>query len=88
MASFVTEVAAIATMFEQVPNLFTWPADPNDDHIFNLAIRAQADFLVTWETRMLRLANDSSESGALLRQLAPQLRIVNPEQFAYVLKAL
>ena len=78
----------MATIFDQVPNLFTWPADPDDDHVFNLAIHPQADYLVTWETRMLKLANDLSESGALLRRMAPQLRIVNPEQFVHVLKAL
>jgi putative PIN family toxin of toxin-antitoxin system len=88
VASFVTEVAAMATIFDHVPNLFTWPADPDDDHIFNLAIQAQADYLVTWETRMLKLADDLSESGALLRRLVPQLRILNPEHFVYVLKAL
>jgi putative PIN family toxin of toxin-antitoxin system len=86
--SFVTEIGAIATIFDPVPNLFTFPADPDDDHVFNLAIHAQADYLVTWETRILNLAGHSSESGELLRQLAPELKIVNPEQFAQVLRSL
>jgi predicted nucleic acid-binding protein len=56
--------------------------------LVNLAIHAQAEYLVTWETRMLKFANDKSESAELLRRLAPQLRIVNPERFAQVLKDL
>jgi len=36
VTSFVTEVAAMATIFDQVPNLFTWPADPDDDHVVHV----------------------------------------------------
>ena len=86
--AFITETAAMARMFDPVPSPFTWPTDPDDDHIFNLAIHAQAEYLVTWETRILRLPLETSESGSMLRRLAPQLQIVNPEQFAQVLKSL
>jgi len=44
-------------MFDRVPSLFTWPADPGDNH-YQLAIHAQAEYLVTWETRMLGLAGE------------------------------
>ena len=89
--AFITETAAMATMFDPVPSIFTWPADPGDDHIFNLAIHAQAEYLVTWETRMLKLASEISETAESLRRLAPNLQIVNPEQFAkamYPLKTI
>ena len=75
-------------MFDPVPSQFTWPTDPDDDHIFNLAIHAQAEYLVTWETRILNLPAEASGSGSMRRRLAPQLQIVNPEQFAQVLKSL
>ena len=86
--AFITETAAMAVMFDPVPSQFTWPTDPDDDHIFNLAIHAQAEYLVTWETRILRLPLETSESGSMLRQLAPQLQIVNPERFAQTIKSL
>ena len=86
--AFITETAAMAMMFDPVPKQFTWPAHPDDDHIFNLASHAHAEYLVTWETRILKLPLETSESGSMLRQLAPQLQIVNPEQFAQVLKSL
>lgn len=82
--TFIGETAAMATMFDP-PSVFTWPVDPGDDHIFNLAIHARAEYLVTWETRMLKLANELSEASESLRRLAPKLQIVNPEQFAEAL---
>lgn len=82
--TFISETAAVATMFEP-PSVFTWQVDPDDDHIFNLAIHARAEYLVTWETRMLKLANETSEAAESLRHLAPSLQIVNPEQFAQAL---
>lgn len=81
---FIGETVALATMFDP-PSVFTWPVDPGDDHIFNLAIHARAEYLVTWETRMLKLANELSEAAESLRRLAPKLQIVNPEQFAEAL---
>jgi putative PIN family toxin of toxin-antitoxin system len=80
--AFIADTAAMAKMFDPVPNLFNWPTDPDDDHIFNLAILAQAEYLVTWERRILKLASEPSESGETPRRLAPKLKIVNPEQFA------
>lgn len=86
--SFISEIGATATLFDPVPSVFTFPVDPDDDHIFNLAIHVRAEYLVTWERRMLKLVEESSETGVALRRLAPQLKIVNPEQFAQVVKNL
>jgi predicted nucleic acid-binding protein len=73
-------------MFDSVPAMFTWPAHPDDDHVFNLAIHANAEYLVTWERRILKLANDTTLPADLLRRLAPDLKIVTPKELAEVLK--
>lgn len=83
--SFIVELGATSQIFHPIPKVFTFPADPDDDHIFNLAIHAEADYLVTWETRILNLVSDKSETSKTLRALASKLRIVNPEQFAALL---
>ena len=57
-----------------------------DDHLFNLAIHAEANFLVTWETRILRLATETTEAANYLRRLAPGLSIVTPKQIADVIR--
>ena len=84
--AFISETVEKVELFDRVPSRFTFPLDPNDDHIFNLAISAGADYLVTWDKRILRLETGQSEAGDALRQLAPQLRIVNPEEFATLLR--
>lgn len=71
-----------ADWFDPVPNVFTWPQHPDDDHLFNLAIHAKAQYLVTWETRILKLAADTIPAADVLRRLAPDLTILTPRQLA------
>lgn len=85
--AFLAEITSQATTFDPVPGIFTWPQHPDDDHLFNLAIEARADYLVTWETRILKLATDTKPAAELLRRLAPNLSIITPKQLAELLKA-
>jgi putative PIN family toxin of toxin-antitoxin system len=85
---FVAEMLSLATLFDPVANVFTWLHHPDDDHIFNLAVEAKADFLVTWENRILKLAGDVTDDGKRLRALAPELKIVTPKQFSEQLRLL
>jgi predicted nucleic acid-binding protein len=48
---------------------------------------AKARYLVTWETRILKLAIEKTPAADLLRQLAPDLVIVTPKQLADLLRA-
>jgi putative PIN family toxin of toxin-antitoxin system len=84
---FVADVLAHGRMFADVPRNFTWPEHPDDDHVLNLAIQAQAKYLVTWEARILKLATDASPAAQELRRLAPGLEIITPKQLADLLKA-
>jgi putative PIN family toxin of toxin-antitoxin system len=76
-----------AEWFDQVPSVFSWAQHPDDNHIFNLAIAAKARYLITWERRIIKLANARSSAASRLRQLAPQLEIITPAQFAVRLGA-
>jgi predicted nucleic acid-binding protein len=82
---FIDDVLARGVMYDRVPHAFSWPQHPDDDHLFNLAIHAKARFLVPWETRILKLANDTTPAADLLRQLAPDLAIITPKQLADLL---
>ena len=75
-------------MFSTIPNAFTWPEHPSDDHLLNLTIHAKADYLVTWETRILGLHVQETQFAKAFRGLAPNLKIVNPKQFAEKLHSL
>jgi putative PIN family toxin of toxin-antitoxin system len=86
VALFLDSLNLLATSYSPVPHRFTWPQHPDDDHIFNLAIEAQANYLVTWETRILKLASNTTPDAVLLRNLAPGLSVVTPKELADVLK--
>jgi putative PIN family toxin of toxin-antitoxin system len=70
-----------AQLFDPILHDFRWPDHPDDDHLFNLAIAAQAEFLVTWETRLLKLASSRTPEAERLASLAPNLQIVTPPEF-------
>ena len=86
VAQFLGKANATATVFSAVPRAFSWPQHPDDDHLFNLAIHAKARYLVTWETRILKPATDTTPAAELLRQLAPDLAIITPKQLADLLR--
>ncbi len=85
--AFITDVTARATMIDAPAHVFTWPQHPDDDHLFNLSIHAKAKYLVTWETRLLKLLADTSPAADLLKQLAPDLSIITPAMLAEVLRS-
>ncbi len=79
---FLELISQLAEHASHVPDAFTWPQHPDDDHVFNLAIHAKATCLVTWEARILKLATETTRAAELLRRLAPELRIVTPKALA------
>ncbi|MGE3164868.1 MAG: putative toxin-antitoxin system toxin component, PIN family [Planctomycetota bacterium] len=83
--AFVRRVRTLSTWFPQVPNAFTILLHPKDDHLFDLAITAQAQYLVTWETRLLELRTRYPNDAERLRMLAPELEVVDPAMLARVL---
>lgn len=84
---FIADMLARCTMFDIVPRVFTWSDHPDDDHLFNLAIHAKVKYLVTWETRILKLITDTTPPADLLRRLAPDLAIITPKQLADSLRS-
>jgi putative PIN family toxin of toxin-antitoxin system len=87
VAQFLDGVNAVATSFSQVPRVFHWPQHPDDDHVFNLAVCAKAKYLVTWESRIVKLATARTPAAHLLHKLAPGLAVVTPMQLADLLKS-
>jgi predicted nucleic acid-binding protein len=71
---------------QDVPNAFSWPHHPDDDHNFNLAIAARADRLVTREPRIRQIEGNFPQDWARFHALAPQVRIVEPHELAAELR--
>ena len=59
----------------------------HDDPSLDRAIEAGARYLVTWEKRILKIQDGGTSAAAELRRLAPNLKIVNPEDIAHELRS-
>lgn len=81
------ETRKYADWFDHVPRRFSLPLHAKDNHLFDLAIEANADFLVTWEARLLRLQDAPVFEASRLGDLAPNLRIVEPKALAEILSS-
>jgi putative PIN family toxin of toxin-antitoxin system len=85
-AGILKKIVELAELLPDVPARFSLPQHPKDDHLFDLAIQAQADYLVTWESRLLKLQSADTPEAQRLRQLAPKLTILTPKQLSDALK--
>lgn len=85
ITAFLARISNLAITVEDVPSVFHYERDPDDEPYLNLAIAAKADFLVTRDHDLLDLGSESEPEGRRLRAWAPQLRILDP---AALLKSL
>ena len=87
-ADILKKIVELAELLPTVPARFSLPQHPKDDHLFDLAIEVKANYLVTWESRLLKLQTADNPDGQRLRQLAPKLTILNPKQLSEALTLL
>ena len=77
---FFRRIEQVAQKLDDVPASFSLPRDPDDEPYVNLAIAANADYLVTWDHDMLDLMQDEG-----FRIQYPRLTILNPVALLQVL---
>jgi uncharacterized protein len=70
---FFLRIDKISQKIDNVPASYALPRDPDDEPYLNLALAANADYLVTWDKDMLDLMQDDG-----FRTQYPQLIILNP----------
>ena len=70
---FFGRIDQVAQKIHDVPASYSLPRDPDDEPYLNLALAANADYLVTWDQDMLDLMQDAG-----FRTQYPQLIILNP----------
>lgn len=85
---FITAIANRAVNVVEVPRLFEFERDPKDEPYINLAIAANAGFLVSRDKDILDLAANPGSPGERLRRLAPELRILSPVAFLAEVRSL
>lgn len=64
-----------------VPSHFTYSRDPNDEPYINLAVEANAHFLVSRDNDLLDLMTGFTDECKDLRRRFRKLKIVNPIEF-------
>ena len=72
----------------EVPRVFHFDRDPKDEPYINLAIAANARFLVSRDNDILDLATNPGSDGERLRRMAPDLRILDPVAFLIEIRRL
>jgi len=71
-----------ALIIANVPESFSLPRDPDDEAYTDLAIAADAKYLVTWNNRHLTyLMRQETPEGAEFCRRFPNLKIVDPPAF-------
>jgi putative PIN family toxin of toxin-antitoxin system len=80
--ALIRAALAKATLLTSVPKIFPLPCDRDDEPYTDLAVAANAQFLVTWNERHLTylMRQDTSE-GVEFCQRFPSLKIVDPPVF-------
>jgi putative PIN family toxin of toxin-antitoxin system len=75
---FVRQVEEHAILVGDVPNVFSYPRDPDDEPYVNLAIVAGARYLVSRDNDLLDLMNEATPEGQAFRHQYPDLKILDP----------
>ena len=79
---FLSGVAYAAELWRSVPPIQTYERDADDEPYLNLAIAAQADYIVTRDQDLLALTTDHSIEAKQFRQLTRnRLKILTPVAF-------
>ena len=76
--AFIRDLTDKAEFLSDIPQVFAYPRDPDDEPYINLAIAAAARYLVTWDNDLLDLMDEATAVGSDFRQRFPHLRILTP----------
>ena len=77
-----------ATRISNPPPRITYPRDPNDESVINLALHIQADYIVTRDKDLLDLMDENSPEGRNFCAMFPELKIVDPVTFLRRLRSI
>jgi predicted nucleic acid-binding protein len=84
---FMRTLLGMTTVSDDVPRTIAFSRDHKDEPYLNLALRAQAHYLVSRDNDILDLNAPEDPVGEELRKGCPQLQILGPSAFLAQLKA-
>ncbi len=80
IAKFIGHIKEAAIELDNVPHVFDYPRDPDDEHYVDLAVVAQARLIVSRDNDLLALENPKSKTGRTFHERFPELSILTPDQ--------
>lgn len=82
---FLSRVLKKAVLVKNIPSKFSYSRDPKDEKYINLAIEAEADYIVSRDKDLLDLMSDISVEAKEFRQKSRPLKIVEPIEFLEII---
>lgn len=79
-------IVTFATIVADVPEVYRHPFDPDDSHYVDLAVQANAQFIVSRDRHLLMFADSTRKEGEDFQARFPALRIVDPVQLLHELE--
>lgn len=86
--AFLEDITRRARFFENVPDVYELQRDPKDSKYINLALAAEAPYLVTRDKDLLDLMNEAKSEGQDFQRRFRQLRIIEPLEFVREMERL
>jgi putative PIN family toxin of toxin-antitoxin system len=83
----IDSVHRVALFYPPPEERFVYPRDPDDAHYINLALAAEAAFVVSRDNDLLALMDPADPAGRDFLQRFPTLRILTPPAFLATLDA-
>lgn len=83
---FISNLRILAKVFRKVPKIFSLPRDIDDEIFINLAVKAEADFIVTRDNDITYLMSGYDFESKQFRQKFRPLRIVQPLEFLRIVE--
>ncbi len=70
----------MAILMDDVPHVFSYPRDPDDEHYVDLAAACQAHLIASRDRDLLSLNDLTTDAGKSFRTQFPGLLILTPEE--------
>lgn len=84
---FIEEIIENSIFFSSIPNHFSYARDPKDEPYLNLAIEAEADYIVSRDKDLLDLMTGYDAESKTFRKRFRRIKIVDPQMFMGILEA-
>jgi putative PIN family toxin of toxin-antitoxin system len=86
--AFLLRLQKMSKIIRSVPKEFSYSRDPDDEVYINLAVRAEADYLVSHDKDLLDLMTAYTIEAKEFRQRFRHLQVIEPLEFLEMMRKL